>query len=466
MTVFESNNKAVEFDIEALRSPEGREGFLCISQSTWAMAYSLVMGYGYWRSRYYKEGASTLETLTDEEWEEVTDIVDLAVEELSMSGCDDLINAIGDVSTQIAGIGLQMGDLSVSLVAQQQTACCSPYGSVPPVPVGDQGDPDTDPVPDGFASWDDYFVYKCEAANKIVDDWIDTVGNLATLGGVLGAIGAVALGLFLQTSLLSGMLVGLMAVGFSAGAAAAVVVGALVALVAGGLGLFAYFADLAGDMATAKADVICDLYDAESVGDATAILLAFTSDEALGLTYDPADDDVLFQATVNAMAGALLSTSVMNSLFELDTDVQGYSGSIDCGVDCSLGIPWVWASISGVQSGSGSLVKDGTERTLTAETGYDQYYRINFELDTETTWPGEDWLGVHTINAEFQITSWVPNSPVLTTSRSYYWVGNQRTLNNWGQNVRTDLILRSEVQMTSASPFSIDITLNNNDEDT
>lgn len=464
MAVFESSGKAVEFSIESLRTPQGREGFLCISQSTFALAYSLVLGYGYWRSRYYKEGSVTLETLDDEEWEEVTDYVDLAVEELSMTGCDDLITAVGEVSTQIQGIGLQMGDLSISLLEQNQTACCSSYGSVPPDSVEDEGDPEGDPAPDGFESWEDYFDYKCEAANKIVDDWISTIGNLASLSGVLGAISAIAIGLFLQTSLLSGLLVGLMVVGFSSGVAAAIVIGTLVALVAGGVGLFAYFLDLAGDMEEAKEQIICDLWGATSVGDAIALLLAFTSDVALGLTYDPADDDALFQASVSTIASAILRAAVFNSLFELDTEVQGYAGEVDCGVDCveEEGCAWAWRQDQGgtQPSGNGDLTKDGEERTLYAEEGTDNVWRIMFQLDGGLSTPGDDCDSETFVNSQVQFVDWQnPGAPVLTTDKVWWWDGSQLEDDVLGQDPPTSVQEICMWQIASLASFEMNIKL-------
>ena len=464
MAVFISRDKAVEFDLDSLRSPQGREGFLCISQSTFALAYSLVLGYGYWRSRYYKEGVSDLEDLDDTEWEEVTDFVDLAVEELSMTGCSDLIDAVGDLTTQIAGIGVQMGDLSVSLLTQNQTACCSSYGSVPPDAVADEDDPDVDPPPTGFASWSAYFDYKCEAANKIVDDWIATIGNLASLSGVLGAIGIVAMGLFLQTSLLSGLLTGLMIVGFSAGVSAAIVIGALVALVAGGAGLFVYFLDLATDMESTKSDIVCDLWGSTTVEDATDLLLAFTSDTALGLTYDPADDETLFQGTVGVIADSILSPAVMNSLFEFDADVEGYAGDIDCDTACvaPVGCPWQWRDDQGgIQpAGNGDLTKDGLERTLVAEEGTDNVWRIMFQLDGDLNQPGDDCDSETFVNSQVRFVDWQnPASPTLTTDKIWWWEGSQLNDATLGQNPPTTTQTICMWQIASLSSFEMNIEL-------
>lgn len=279
--------------------------------------------------------------------------------------CEELFDALSQISAQL---GLINGSIQV---AASVDGCCTPYGAPVPDPAATEGDPDVDPPPTGFDTWDEYFTYKCKAANKIADDWIGTIDNLQTLGGVLGAISAIALAAFLNTSLLGGLLVGVMALGFSAGTAAAIVIGLLVALVAGGVGLFAYFADLSADMETDKADLVCDLFFSKSPQAAKNIVLQYTSDKALGLTYDPGDDDALFQATANGMADALFNEAVLNTLFEYDSDNDAYVGDVDCDT-CINQSDWVlipsgtyqgWTTASGTY-GTGGIDQEGGQFTL------------------------------------------------------------------------------------------------------
>lgn len=257
--------------------------------------------------------------------------------------CQELIDAIGNISVQL---GLINGSIQV---AGTVDGCCIPVGSNPVDDAPVLGDPDVDDPPVGFVDWPTYNTYKCKAANKIADDWIDTLSNLATLGGVVATIGALALGAFFSTSLLSGILVGLMILGFSAFTAAAIIIGALILMVLSGAGLLAYFADLGQDISDEKEDLVCQLFDAQSPADAKVIVTEFTLDRAELLTYDPGDDDALFQAQLNAIVNALFNSAVTNKLFELDDEIDVYVGDIDCD-DCpapsALGCYWDTSDIT------------------------------------------------------------------------------------------------------------------------
>ena len=87
-----SRPKSVEFDIQAIQSDRGRGGLFCLSESTWELAYSMLLTYGGWRSRYYHTDPATgrQETITDDEWDAIQQIYQTALEELHMSNCIDL----------------------------------------------------------------------------------------------------------------------------------------------------------------------------------------------------------------------------------------------------------------------------------------------------------------------------------------------------------------------------------------
>jgi len=242
--------------------------------------------------------------------------------------CQALIDAIGNISVQL---GLINGSIQV---AGTVDSCCIPVGSNPADDAPPLGDPDVDDPPDDWVTWAAYNTYKCRAANKIADDWISTLGNLATLSGAAATIGALALSAFFSTTLLSGVLVGLMILGFSAFTAAAIIIGALVLMVLSGAGLLAYFADLAQDLSDNKETLVCQLFGAQSPSEAATIVINFTLASAALISYDPGDDDALFQAQLSSIVSALFNSSVTNLLFELDDEVDGYVGTIDCD-DCA-----------------------------------------------------------------------------------------------------------------------------------
>lgn len=240
--------------------------------------------------------------------------------------CQELIDAIAQINVQL---GLINGSIQV---AGSVDGCCIPVGSNPADPAPDLEDPEVGVPPSDWEDWPTYDTYRCKAANKIADDWIQTLANMATLSGAAATIGALALAAFFSTSLLSGVLVGLMILGFSAFTAAAVIIGALVLMVLSGAGLLAYFADLGQDISDDKEALVCALYNAQSPSAAKSAVVSFTLSKAALISYDPGDDDALFQAQLSSIVNALFNESVTNTLYELDETVDVYVGDIDCDV--------------------------------------------------------------------------------------------------------------------------------------
>lgn len=303
--------------------------------------------------------------------------------------CEDIVTAIGDITVELNGIKTGIDDLSLNLTYIRQSVdtvsatngCCDPTGENAPPVEPDLGDPDVDDPPDDWVTWAAYYTYKCRAANRIADDWIATLNGLATLSGVAGAIGAIALGLLLNTSLLGGILVGLIAIGFSAAAAAAIVITALIAIVLGGVGLLAYFGQIGSEMETNKAALVCQLFYATSPENARQIVADFTSDIAADLTYDPGDDDALFQAQAAIVVDALFNPALTNLLFTLDEDTDTYVGDVDCD-DCALSL-WI-ETIGSVDTGNAIYDADVSVNTV-AYGGYWQHEG-----------PNNQWNGLYT----------------------------------------------------------------------
>ncbi len=257
--------------------------------------------------------------------------------------CQELLLEIADITGELNGIKTEIGSLSFNLQfirqsidnSSQIAGCCDPTGTVMPPTAPDMEDPITGDPPEDWGTWGEYYTYKCKAANRIADDWIATMSGMATLSGAAGAIGAIALGLFLNTSLMGGLLVGLMFIGFSAAAAATIVIMALIAIIGGGVGLLAYFASIATEMDTNKQTLVCLLFQSISPENAGQIVVDFTTDIAADLTYDPGDDDALFQAQVGIIVEAIFNPALTNLLFELDEETDDYSGTVDCS-ECYL----------------------------------------------------------------------------------------------------------------------------------
>jgi hypothetical protein len=235
----------------------------------------------------------------------------------------------------------------------------------PPIEPGEPGE-----VPPGFPegyTYNDYLAYKCRAANRIVDDLIGTCVNMSSLGGALGVISGAALYAFINTSLLSGVLVGVMAIGFSAATAAAIIIATMVAIVAEGVGGFLYFSNLATALDGQHDDLVCLLFTALSVEAARSDFEAAIDDAITGLGIGETISDQL-----NTIVLTLCGYAVYNYLWTYDAEIAEYVGTSDCQAceagECSI-------DYVAVSEGFGDIVSDSTEygvRTLV----------INSELST------------------------------------------------------------------------------------
>jgi len=354
-SIFRSYPKAVEFDIQTLLNVVSvKEGLFCLSPATWELAYNLVLAYGDWRSRYYYTDVSGEQlTITDEEYDQITDLYLTAVEELQMP-CDlgEAITLLGQMISDLATLTVQVN------MGSGGTDCGCPPGGIgdnPPPSEPPQNPPGgEDPPPVGFDTWEDFLDYKCKAANKITDDLIASTGNLGSLSGVVGAIQAVLLASFLSTSLLGGVMAGVMALGFSSFAAAGIIIAALVTLILASVGGLVWFSSLAANMEDNKSDLICDLYAATTTEDAMAAWSAFVTariGDASG-EWSGEPEAGLISSTMETVLDALNNLVVVNLLFTLDEDIAAYEASFDCSTCVPSECPWE------IVNGSGTIRYD------------------------------------------------------------------------------------------------------------
>jgi len=420
--LFRSRPKAVEFDIAGLLSDlGGKSGLLCLSETTWELAYNLVLYYGYWRSRYYYRDPASGEaqTLTDEEYDQITDVVDLAIEELQMTGCSDITDALTSLTNAVTATG-------------QAGGCCDNYGSIPSADA-DPGDPDTETVPDGYpGTWSEYQTYKCSAAQAIADDVIATTDNLQTLGGVGAVLGSAALAAFLSTSLLSGVLVGVMALGFSAGAGAAIVIGALIALIIGNSAQFALFADLSDDLETDRDDLVCTLFNSADIPTAMADLTAFIVARA--------DVSEPFYGVVEALLSGVVNADMLNPLYVEDPSYEGYGGDCDGCAGCA----------SAMIYGTGDPVAGGT---MDAEMVSSANWQVHFYIESPKQ------VDISNLTGWSEYTG---STPDVGWTETYRVLECDGTFPGWDHESEIEPPLAnypkvSRLKITSATEFSVDV---------
>lgn len=241
------------------------------------------------------------------------------------------------------------------------------------------GDEETDPPPDGFDDWSEYHAYKCRAANKIVDDLISTCSNLSSIPGVVSGMGAGLLYLVISAAFFASgptaIATGLIALGLASAAGVAIAITALVLIILAGIGGLAYFTSLASALSDAKSDIVCALYDAQSVEEARGILLTAVDDAITGIE----GITEFLSDKINSVISALLGTAVFNTLFEPNESVADYVGTINCNScnACELTFPDAsWGS------SDAPLLTDGELRTITpaiiASGGFAGQYVLYF----------------------------------------------------------------------------------------
>lgn len=129
--------------------------------------------------------------------------------------------------------------------------------------------------------WPDYATYdvdKCKAATRLADDFLDTLRNMSSFGGMLAIGGTILANTLITTSALSGLIVGLMAVGLSASASIVVLLGIFASMTILGIGVFSYFELV--ESRFDRDDLVCAFYEATTVAEAKQAILDAT-DQAI-----------------------------------------------------------------------------------------------------------------------------------------------------------------------------------------
>jgi len=272
-------------------------------------------------------------------------------------------------------------------------------------------DPNTDPPPDGFDTWTDYNDYKCTAANAMFDSvvgWFRWLGGLdaaaagtaagavfgtwllAQIGAMLAAAAATtAAGGFVVTTALAGAFT----VGFVASAPgwvlAAIV--AAIALVTAlvGVGLLVIFDSLADDFEAKKDDIVCQLYGAQTIAEASSILSTALSDSINSFVISSPYDVYEAQLRVvgSTVVSYMLPNSFLNQLFERSAVVEAYTASTS---DCEACCPLEWSYFGTPVGGEGDLSIGGPRTVSSTVWPSNGKHYITFSGDCACD--GQGWL--------------------------------------------------------------------------
>lgn len=278
---------------------------------------------------------------------------------------DDILQGLNQLIKAVNDLVIPMGQNQGGGCGPVSTDCLGdPDGSVVDTdPSSDQGDPEVDDPPDGFDSWEDYFVYKCKAANMLIDacEWFFRFlgfQNAAAVGitagaafgaWLLGQIGAALAAASIATTAGGFTVTTALTAAFTAlfmSSAPAWVLGLIVAAIASvtvtaGVGFLIVFDAMADDFAAKKNDLVCQLFVSETVEEARDVLSTALSDSAASFVIDAPYD--AFEAAIRAVTSTIISwmlpNSVLNRLFEASDLVEGYTvETVDCGmcVECPV----------------------------------------------------------------------------------------------------------------------------------
>lgn len=222
-------------------------------------------------------------------------------------------------------------------------------------PAPDLGNVEEDPPPDGFGSWSEYSDYKCTAANFLFDaclGWFRWLGGLdaaalgATAGAVFGTWLLAQIGAMLAaaaaTTVAGGFAVTTaLAAAFTAGflaSAPAWVLGLIVAAIAVvtatvGIGFLVVFDALADDFEGKRDDVTCQLFNAQSVSEASDILSTALADSVESFVISAPYNT--YEATIRSLGQTIVSymlpNSFLNKLFTRSDIVENYTAAqTDC----------------------------------------------------------------------------------------------------------------------------------------
>lgn len=271
-------------------------------------------------------------------------------------------------------------------------------------PVPDLGNPESDPPPDGFDTWEDYNAYKCQAANFLFDATLMTLRLFGTAGSVTSGITAgAAFGSWLLVQIGAWLATGLVAVeagiqtltlelalamigSFLAAATGweiALIVAAIAAVTATvGVGVMVVFDWMGDDFEGKREQVVCDLYKSQGVAEAQDILAtAYTDSTASFVISAPYN---AFEATVRSLLASVgayfFPNSFVNQLFSPSDIVSKYDGGlIDCAVCEACSDIYVANEFGFVDSGSW----DDCDVTIVSQNAFPIPGRVDISFWTD-----------------------------------------------------------------------------------
>lgn len=274
----------------------------------------------------------------------------------------DDIEGLGDMSVNIEGIASQITALLPIIPAITSLCSCGAGGGAgcscgagagapatgggtfdppqaPGQPPGGGGPGGGGTPPEYPSGGTPYSEYKCGAAAFV----FDTIYNgLVYVAGLSAAAAGISAGVAFSNWLLASMVAGGTAFTTGAGVVvfafvpgwvlAATVAAIAVVVVLAGSGVIAVFKDLADEVILDREQALCDLYDAQDVDAAKAVMSDVLTTAITNFVIQPPYDgfDAAIRSMFNSIIEYLMPNALFNSLFELNNDADGYDPLANC----------------------------------------------------------------------------------------------------------------------------------------
>jgi len=268
--------------------------------------------------------------------------------------------------------------LRLLALAQQQSAaaavnCCGAGSSgnapaiEPPLGTIEQGNPFSDPPPEGFDSWEEFQNDKCAVANDIVNQLQASLERIGVLN--FGALSLDALGIALAVLIT-----------LAIPAEVIIAIAALLISVVGEI-IVTTLLSIVNDN---EADLVCQLFSGSTANDSSGLF-----QNALAGYVDAGVSDPLEAYAIKTMARYMVNASEVNRLYIKDLTKVWPSG--DCS-GCAVG--------DYISNGWAVVEVDGAHHTITSEFD-DPIWRLNIIHSSPS--PGGAFIVNYTSNQTFGV---------------------------------------------------------------
>lgn len=264
-------------------------------------------------SRVWVENDQEIDVLSDSRMQ----VVERAIRELiEMSDIIVNVNVEGDTNSITSagggsgcgcgGGGLPFGDIGFDPDI--------PY-SIPPYFPNEGLKDDGVNVPVGFESMEEYREYKCGVANQLVNDFLETVGNMQVLGGVIGATATLTIANMTGGAVVGSVTSGLIAAGVAAPIAATAVLAALIALALMGLTVMDRMGEIHTLLENNREQIVCAVFAATNPNEVKNVFQQYVDDAIIDLNYQESEGG-LFKSAVAELVDVFIPYEVAAVIFK------------------------------------------------------------------------------------------------------------------------------------------------------